>query len=264
MITIFEKLNRYFQANWHLAILDLKKGRWILEPKPAVIPYLKAENAKGRHILIQPKDPSTYLLADDLSDCLLNAHHKHPDGSFKPGRMVVETSSHNFQVWIHCQHPVTLDQKRFLLQKLKSDPGADPNNRFGRCPGFRNRKEKYQTQQGFFPLAKLIWVDWKHQSLIPDSFYPPLISPPSSLSLLPLFGGVCPNLSRNHYQKENESQTDFAYTLALIRKRFSDEQIRSSILTERSNWNHHQGDKKQMQYLNRTIRRAREIAQQSV
>jgi hypothetical protein len=264
MITIFEKLNRYFQANWHLAVLDLKKGLWTIEPKPAVIPYLKAENAKGRHILIQPKDPSTYILADDLSHRLLSAHHKHPDGSFKPGRMVVETSAHNFQVWIHSQHPVTLDQKRFLLHKLKSDPGADPNNRFGRCPGFRNRKEKYQTPQGFFPLAKLIWIDWKHQTLIPACFYPSQITQPSSLSLLPLLGGVCQSLSRDRYQKENDSQTDFAYTLALIRKGFSDEQIRSRILTERSCWNHHQGDKKQMQYLNRTILRAREIVQQSV
>ncbi len=259
MITIFEKLNRYFQANWNLAVLDLKKGLWTLKPTPAVIPYLKAENAKGRHILMQPRDPSTYLMADDLSDSLLCAHHKHPDGSFKPGRLVVETSPLNFQVWIHCQHPVTLDQKRFLLHKLKSDPGADPNNRFGRCPGFRNRKEKYQTLQGFFPLAKLLWIDWKHQTRIPACFYPPQITQ-TFLPLQPLLGGVCQNLSRERYKKENDSQTDFAFALALIRKGFSDEQIHSRILNERSNWDHHLGDKKQMLYLNRTIRRAREIA----
>jgi hypothetical protein len=79
-----EKLNRYFLSNWRLAILDLNKGCWLLEPKPALIPYLKAENANGMHILIQPKDPSTYLLADDLSGTLLLAHHKLPDSSPLP------------------------------------------------------------------------------------------------------------------------------------------------------------------------------------
>jgi hypothetical protein len=264
LITIFEKLNRYFLSNWRLAVLDLNKALWTLKPKPAVIPYLKAENAKGKHILIQPADPSNYLLADDLSDSLLSAHHKLPDGSFKPGRMVVETSPCNFQVWIHCKHPISLVQKRFLLQKLKSDPGADPNNRFGRCPGFRNRKEKYQNPQGFFPLAKLIWIDWNHQTMIPDAFYTPQAHQPPSLSHQPLLGGVCQSLSRNLYQKNNESETDFAYTLALIRKGFSDERIHSIILAERSNWNNHYGEIKQTQYINRTIRRAREIARNSV
>jgi hypothetical protein len=260
MIEIFQKLDRYFKSNWHLAVLDLKKGRWIIEPKSALIPYLKAQNAQGRHILIQPKNPETYLLADDLSDSLLCTHHKRPDGSFKPGRMVVKTSPHNFQVWIHFRNPLCLEQKRFLLRKLRSDPGADPNNRFGRCPGFRNRKEKYQSPQGNFPLAKLIWVDWKHQTQIPEGFFIPPMSPKATLSPLPSFGGVCQNIARDHYQKGNESQTDFAYTLALIRKGFSDDQIRSRIQAERSNWDHHQGEYKQMLYLNRTIARARKIA----
>jgi len=264
MITIFEKLDRYFLSNWRLAVLDLNKGRWLLEPKPALIPYLKAENANGMHILIQPKDPSTYLLADDLSDSLLSAHHKHPNGSFKPGRMIIETSPHNFQVWIHSKNPLSLDQKRLLLQKLKSDPGADPNNRFGRCPGFRNRKEKYQSPQGFFPLAKLIWVDWNHQTLIPKCFYTPARTPVAPLSHLPPQGGVWHNPFRDRYQKGNDSETDFAYTLALIRNGFSDDQIRSRLLAERSNWNHHQGEKKQTLYLNRTIRQARKIAEKSV
>lgn len=260
MIEIFQKLDRYFKSNWHLAVLDLKKGRWIIESKPAVIPYLKSQNAQGRHILIQPKNPETYLMADDLSDSLLCAHHKLPDGSFKPGRMVVETSPSNFQVWIHFRHPLCLDQKRFLLRKLHSDPAADPNNRFGRCPGFRNRKEKYQNHQGNFPLAKLIWVDWKHQTRIPKGFFTPPIFRKPTISPLPSFGGVCQNVARDNYQKGNESQTDFAYTLALIRKGFSDDQIRSRILAERSNWNHHQSEYKQRLYLNRTIAKARKIA----
>ena len=259
MIAIFEKLDRYFMGNWRLAVLDLEKGRWLIDPKPAIIAYLKSQNAKGRHILIQPKAPENYLLADDISPKLLCAHHKRPDGSFKPGRMIVETSPSNFQVWLHFNHPLGLDQKRFLLRILRSDPAADPNNRFGRCPGFRNRKAKYQTAQGHFPLAKLIWIDWSHQTWIPDGFCFPRMPQASTVSPLPSFWGVCQSLSRDRYQKENESRTDFSYALALIRKGFSDDQIRSRILAERSNWNHHRNEKKQMLYIDRTIGRARKI-----
>lgn len=75
---------------------------------------------------------------------------------------------------------------------------------------------------------------------------------------------MCQSLFRDRYQKGNDSETDFAYTLALIRNGFSDHHIRSRILAERSNWKHHQSEKKQTQYLNRTIRRAREIAENTV
>lgn len=263
MISIFGKLDRYFLSNWKLAVLDLDKGRWIVQPNPNSIPYLKAENANGRHILIQPNDPSCYLLADDISNHLLRAHHMLPDGSFKPGRMVVETSPHNFQVWIHCHQPLSIQQKRLLLKKLNSDPGADPNNRFGRCPGFRNRKKKYQSRQGFFPLAKLIWIDWQHKTTIPHRLLCQPSPPAPAFSHQPLLGGVCQSPARSRYSKNSDSETDFAYALALIRYGFSDEQILSRILDERSNWENHQGKVRQLKYLQRTIRRAREIIQKS-
>jgi hypothetical protein len=31
MIRILEKLDRYFKSNWRLAVLDLEKGRWMIE-----------------------------------------------------------------------------------------------------------------------------------------------------------------------------------------------------------------------------------------
>jgi hypothetical protein len=212
MIAIFEKLDRYFLSNWRLAVLDLNKGLWTVEPNTLCIPYLKAENANGRHILIQPKDPSHYLMADDLSRHLLQTHHMLADGSFKSGRMVVETSPHNFQVWIHSREPLSVDQKRLLLQKLKSDPGADPNNRFGRCPGFRNRKEKYQNTQGFFPLAKLIWIDWKHQTLIPKWFLPHDSNIRSSFPSTPVGGGVSKTLQRPLSKKQRVRNRFCLYT----------------------------------------------------
>ena len=122
MQSIFQKLNRYFCAKWQLAVLDLNSGRWIISSSNKNIPYLKAENANGRHILLQPT----------LS--ISPFHRKYSDGTWKPGRMVVETSPENYQVWIHSNRSLLLDEKRHWLKKLCNDPGADPNNRWGRCP----------------------------------------------------------------------------------------------------------------------------------
>ena len=76
MKLIFEKLNRYFYRKWHLAVLNMDEGLWVIKPKALNIPYLKAENAKGRHILLQPDntmDASQLTqLADSLQDALAN------------------------------------------------------------------------------------------------------------------------------------------------------------------------------------------------
>ena len=178
--------------------------------------------------------------------------------------MIVETSPHNFQVWIHASRPLPLDEKRYWLRKLQSDPGADPNNRWGRCPGFLNRKEKYRNQNGFYPLAKLIWIDWKNQADIP---LPKLVSPKkaNSLSLLPQGGMVCrfKTITRSDYEKGNHSITDFSYAMALARRGYSAIEIKHRILSERTDWINHQDEKKKHDYLKRTVEKVMSIIQQA-
>lgn len=261
MQKIFQKLDRYFPSGWRVAVLDMLKGRWIVESAPSRIGYLRAENASGRHILIQPKDPSCYMLADDLNEGLIQSQHRLPDGIWKPGRMVVETSPRNFQVWIRSQRPLSLEEKRHWLARLGSDPAADPNNRWGRCPGFRNRKDKHRTDKGEYPLSRLIWIDWARTAQIPTVSSPTkalILSAP--LSHQPRVGGVCHNcepICRSRYERGNESTTDFSYALALMRRGYSDDQVRSRILSERTRWDNHRGNRKINAYLERTIRRAR-------
>ena len=92
---------------------------------------------------------------------------------------------------------------------------------------------------------------------------PPRKSAPSSRSSFQSIpkGGVCHHktISRRDYLRPNESQTDFAYTLALARRGYSDQQIRKRLLAERTCWENHRGERKRNLYLDRTIRRAREI-----
>jgi hypothetical protein len=252
------KINRFFR-HCSLAVLDEKTGRWIVKSEPTSIPYLKAENANGRHILVKP-DPWVepfYLLVDDLNKDLLTRHQSRPD-IFKPGRMVVETSPGNYQVWIHSKRPLTLHEKRYWLSRLHNDPGADPHNRWGRCPGFRNRKQKHRTSSGQYPLARLIWIDWQNTANIPVTNLVPL--PENILPHQPR-GGVChkKNPTRSHYEKVDESATDFTYALALCRRGFSQIEIARKIVEERPNWQNHTGLKKMEKYLKRTIEKACKI-----
>ena len=221
-----------------------------------------AVNAHGRHILIQPHSTIApyYLIVDDISWPLIQQQHQHKDGRWKPGRMLVETSNNNYQLWIHSRRPLSLKEKRYWLKKLNSDPGADPKNRWGRCPGFRNRKNKHRNSTGGYPLAKLIWIDWRSLVDIPKISTPQ--GPLQKFPHQPTQGGVCQHrqISRSNYQRADESATDFAYAIALFRRGYTAQFVRHGILSERKNWENHSGEKRKQHYLERTIKRAKSIA----
>lgn len=254
MRRILAKLDRFFQSQWQVAAL----GCYGLQVfKEISLEKLKAHNANGHHILMQP-DPVIepwYMMADDLTPDHLEKQHK-TCGHWKKGRMIIETSPGNYQVWIRCNHTLHNTEKRYWLRRLYSDPGADPWHRWGRCPGFFNRKEKHRTENGLFPLARLIWVDWLTQAVIPE------ISPVQINSCL-----IDKRLSqqdihyschirRCDYERGNDSATDFAYALALARRGIPEDQILNRIRRERTNWDHHTGLQRQSLYLNRTIQKA--------
>lgn len=261
MKKVFSKIDRFFTSNWRLAVLDLNRGRWFVPTNDLSIPYLKAENAKGRHILIQPHKTVEpfYILADDLTWKLIQKQHMAADRSYRPGRMIIETSPDNYQVWIRSKRKLTINEKKFWLKKMKSDPSASPKNRWGRCPGFRNRKEKYRDLEHFFPLARLVWVDYANQATIPvvendikkannkkspkDSYYS------SSLN----------SIYRKNYEKGNDSVTDFSFALALARRGASPEYIENRIRSERENWKNHAGEKRTEAYLKTTIQKIMNI-----
>lgn len=261
MERIFEKLNRYFEGNWHLAVLDLKIGRWVVEPKISYIAYLKAQNAHGRHILIQPDSMAQpyYLLIDDLSVWQLRRQHR--SETYKPGRMVVQTSKGNYQVWIRSSRPLSLEEKRHWLKRFRSDPGADPNNRWGRCPGFRNHKHKHRQADGSYPLSRLIWIDWKRQAHVPVTDIHPQDRKSKPFSTQHPGGGSrrLKKITRLDYERGDESVTDFAYAMALLRRGFTDQFVRDRIMSERRQWNNHTGEKRLQAYLNRTIEQAKKM-----
>ena len=72
MKNILCKINRFFKNNCSIAVLDEAAGRWLVKSEPKNLPYLKAENANGRHILVKPDQhiQEYYLLVDDFAYAL--------------------------------------------------------------------------------------------------------------------------------------------------------------------------------------------------
>jgi hypothetical protein len=177
----------------------------------------------------------------------------------KPGRLIIESSPENFQVWIYSERPLTLDEKRFWLDKLGSDPGADPNRRWGRCPGFTNQKHKYRREAGF-PYAKLISVDLCPAKIPAVPVLLQKTTPENNIVKI-IHETHCidysDDISRGDYDSGDDSVSDFRYAMALVKRGCSDDEIKSRLLHERENWRHHQGGHRQKSYLDRTIRKAR-------
>lgn len=269
---ILQKLTNYFGEFRFAVFSGEKKSRWIVKPKQKNLAYLRAMNARGNHIFIKPVNIDRFMLADDLTADMVTAFN-HMGNVWKPGRMIIETSPENYQVWVRFSSPVMLEFKRYWLKRMKSDPGADPHNRWGRSPGFRNRKPKYRTGGGGYPLSRLIWIDWAL-----DAEPPPFPSTPRSIRRkfadTPQVvcnaikgnykGGVCANnISRTDYKRSDRSSTDFAFALALMRRGADDSEVEARIRTERTEWGNHSGAVRMNGYLGRTVQKARYIWSQS-
>jgi len=133
----------------------------------------KRNNKAGHNIFIRPaleREPE-YLLLDDLKSAQAEQHKQ------RPGRMIVETSPGNYQIWVHFETALTNDQKLYLIRQAGADAGATPNRRWGRAPGFLNRKLKYNIN-GRFPWVNLIAIT---PALTPIPAFPAVM--PTSLSV---------------------------------------------------------------------------------
>ncbi len=117
--------------------------------------YLKYRNANGAHIYFRPSGERRFTLLDDLS---LSAIASLKAQSFE-ACAVVETSPGNFQAWLKHSRILSEELGTFTAQRLAQRFGADPSaadwRRFGRLPGFTNRKQQHRTETGLYPFARL-------------------------------------------------------------------------------------------------------------
>jgi hypothetical protein len=122
------------------------------------IPWLRCRNAQGCDVYIRPAGcPHNLSLVDDLT---LDAIEMMKQKGFSPA-LVVETSPRNYQAWL--KHPEALDKQtssaaaRTLAEKFGGDEGAADWRHFGRMAGFTNRKPAYQdVVSGLYPFVRLV------------------------------------------------------------------------------------------------------------
>lgn len=120
-----------------------------------MLPYLKQRNANGAHIYLRPTGESAYTLLDDLTSATLPRLSAE---GFAPAA-VVETSPGSFQVWLRHTQPLSKElgtlAAKLLAARFQGDTSAADWRRFGRAPGFTNRKLQHRDARGFFPFARL-------------------------------------------------------------------------------------------------------------
>jgi len=259
IISVFDEI-RDEPAMWRV-----KKYSWILK-------YLQDQNELIRHILMRPseKNEPYFMLSDDLSSNDIKKYHM-KNGKYKDGRLIVETSPKNYQVWIKSQRKLTIDEKLYWLKKQNSDKGCHPRKRNGRMPGFYNVKLKHY-KNGKYPLAKFVFGN-----NIPINI--PIVTnlPKTETNLITINHKYNPKyisqseISRSTYYNGNESETDFKFCLALLRRQknlyerkmpitgFQDRDIKNHLYYDRDDWTNHKGDKCKAKYIERTFNKCKSI-----
>ncbi len=136
-------------------------GMYRLESIPAsrvlrMLSYLKYRNANGANIYLRPTGESAYTLLDDLTPASLVRLRAE---GYDPAA-VIETSPGNYQAWLRHLKPLPKELGTLAAKTLAAQFGADPGaadwRRFGRAPGFTNRKPQHRSAGGLFPFARLV------------------------------------------------------------------------------------------------------------
>lgn len=123
--------------------VDTHKDAVIISPGTTEsVCWLKFRN-KNDCIYIRPvanKAPY-FLLLDDMSAAAAQAHRS------KPGRLIIETSSGNYQVWVKFDQPLDYESKKALAIEAGAVPDAHPTtSRWRRASGLLNRKPNPKTR----------------------------------------------------------------------------------------------------------------------
>jgi RepB DNA-primase from phage plasmid len=119
--------------------------------------WLRFQNRNGRDIYVRPFGEHRMTLVDDLASQTIEGMKR---AGFNPA-VVVETSPGNFQAWLkHAEilpRAVGTAVARTLAERFGGDGGAADWRHFGRLAGFTNRKPKHlDSQTELHPFVRLI------------------------------------------------------------------------------------------------------------
>ena len=246
---------------------------WDTESLIRSVPWMRLQNLQGRNIYIRPKGEHNLSLIDDLKP---EAVDRMAASGFKPA-IVVETSTGNYQVWL--KHPKSLSKEvstaaaRTLAERFEGDKGSADWRHFGRLAGFTNRKLKYQSPEGLFPFVRLLEASG---SVYPaaDKFLSEVESKlenerlrrsqqRTSCSQQRSSGPLktIDQFRANSVYGGDGTRIDLAYAIYALSHGVSEAQVAAMLRTR--DLSHKGNDKRQTEYIERTMKKAFVIANQN-
>jgi len=154
---------RFFDDKCELGIhrKNEKSGKDFVQPmswNSKNLKYASFANLNGGNIYMRPVERDKYIMVDDVKPAGLDDHKG------KKGRLIVESSPANYNVWVKLKQATEPEIRRFLQGFYGTDEKANSEMRWGRCPGFTNRNTKpdgsykHQRPDGSFPFAKVAYM----------------------------------------------------------------------------------------------------------
>ena len=231
------------------------------------IPWLRLKNGRGRNIYIRPSGEHRLSLIDDIGWRTVG---RLKEEGFEPA-VVVETSPGNFQVWLN--HGEILPRElstyaaRLLARRFLGDPASADWRHYGRLAGFTNRKEKYRKENGLYPFVLLHEASgrtYRHAAEflgeLKEAFNHAKEKekardhcrhagqPLSSLKTIEDF-------RRRSIYGGDQTRSDLAYAIYALAHGISETLLREQLASR--NLSHKGNQKRQQEYLDRTVFKAR-------
>ena len=240
---------------------------WDLDTLLRSVSWLRLKNLDGRNIYIRPSGDHTLSLIDDASPG--------PSGGCNLRALlsgVLETSPMNLQAWLCHGQVVPKHLSTFAARLLASRFGGDPASadwrHYGRLAGFTNRKDKYRRKDGTFPYVRLheatgavyskavVFLAEVRTLYESEHSKPP---PPASFRRASLWR--CSLKSIEDFRAKpiydgDQTRVDLAYAVYALAHGVPENTAREALTSRDLS---HKGDRKrQQEYIDRTIRKARE------
>jgi len=233
--------------------------------------WLRLQNSTGRNIYVRPRGEHDLSLVDDLA---ATSVERMKAARFAPA-LIVETSPGNFQAWL--KHPCPLRKElstaaaRRLAAEFGGDTGAADWRHFGRLAGFTNRKEKHRQANGLFPFVRLIEAPGREYTAgtafvaqVEEELRREAMQRQRERSAAPTYrGGATKSIDSfrsNPVYGGDGTRIDLAFSIYALSHGSSTAEVAAAL---RSRSLDHKGtEKRQCEYVERTIRKASQLLDQ--
>lgn len=244
---------------------------WDLDTLIRSIHWMRLQNLQGRNIYIRPHGEHNLTMLDDLK-------RESVDRMFASGftpAVLVETSPGNFQAWL--KHSRVLSRNvstavaRALADHFGGDKGAADWRHFGRLAGFTNRKSKYQSADGLFPFVRLHAATGASypesdrfievvQSKLASNREHAVRMRAQFVDRANIAHRTIENFRSDAAYGGDGTRVDLAYAIYALSHGAQAEQVKAAIRSR--DLSHKGDDKRQDEYIARTINKARSIVEE--